>query len=325
LGVALASPAWASPVPSRDAAAKPADAFNIRSRREMPPVAFLSILFSLDMTTWYSGFYTKSWHQKPYPVCQNFEPVPVLKPALLTKCQHEGTCWQARSKYLFVNGLRAAVVPTIRLGIQEKLEMLTKLAAQNARVGANSFALLVALACVLFATQSRAESGFFIGGSVGQAGLELNDGDPVLPVVFDESDLAYKFMAGYNWQFSLVSLGLEADYVNFGKPASDIPGVGMLEVETTGLSSFAVLGVQLGPIGVFGKYGTMSWDAEATFDGLTDPNGSIDGNEPMYGVGAQFGIGALDLRLEYEAIDLNADGVSQSDMNMVSLGLTWTF
>ncbi|NQV86118.1 MAG: hypothetical protein HQ492_03475 [Woeseiaceae bacterium] len=99
----------------------------------------------------------------------------------------------------------------------------------------------------------------------------------------------------------------------------------MLELETTGINAFGVVGVQLGPIGVFGKYGVMSWDAEATIDGLGDPGGSIDGSEPMYGVGAKFGIGALDLRLEYEAIDLNADGISTSDANMVSLGLTWTF
>lgn len=203
--------------------------------------------------------------------------------------------------------------------------MFTTLRAEYGRFNVTGITLLVALACILFAAQARAESGFFIGGSVGQAGLELNDGDPVLPVVFDESDLGYKFFAGYNWQLSLVSVGLEAGYVNFGQPGSTIPGIGAFEVETTGLNAFAVVGIDLGPIGVFGKYGTMSWDAKATFDGLSDPDGSIDGTEPMYGVGAKFGIGAVDFRLEYEAIDLNADGISQSDVNMVSLGVSWTF
>ena len=185
--------------------------------------------------------------------------------------------------------------------------------------------ILTATALLLFSAQSRADSGFYIGGSVGQAGIELNDGDPVLPVVLDEDDLGYKFFAGYNYQFTVITLGLEAGYVNFGKPSAAIPGVGVLEIETTGLNAFGVLGVQLGPIGIFGKYGVMSWDVEATLDGISDPSGTLDGSEPMYGIGAKIALGSLDIRLEYEAIDLDADGVSESDVNMISLGLAWTF
>lgn len=203
--------------------------------------------------------------------------------------------------------------------------MFSTLTIENGRSGVTGAMFLVAIACLLFSAQSRADSGFYIGGSVGQAGIELNDGDPVDPIEFDEDDFSYKLFAGYNWQFSLVSLGVEAGYVNFGQPGANIPGLGELEVETTGLNAFGVLGVQLGPIGVFGKYGMMSWDAEATFDGLSDPEGSIDGSEPMYGVGAKFAIGKVDIRVEYEAIDLNADGISESDVNMVSVGLSWTF
>ena len=203
--------------------------------------------------------------------------------------------------------------------------MFTTMSVEKERSGIAGVMFLVTVACLAFSAESRADSGFFIGGSVGQAGLELSDGDPVFPLEFDESDMSYKLFAGYNWQFSLVSLGVEAGYVNFGQPGANIPGIGVLEVETTGLNAFGVLGVQLGPIGVFGKYGTMSWDAEATLDGLSDPDGSIDGNEPMYGVGAKFGIGKVDIRVEYEAIDLDADGVSESDVNMVSVGVSWTF
>lgn len=203
--------------------------------------------------------------------------------------------------------------------------MFGTLAIEKGRFSVTGVMFLVAIACLLFSAQSRADSGFFIGGSVGQAGIELNDGDPVLPLEFDEEDLGYKLFAGYNWQFSLVSFGVEAGYVNFGQPSADLQGLGVLEVETTGLNAFGVVGVQLGPIGVFGKYGTLSWDAEATFDGLSDPDSSIDGSDPMYGVGAKFSIGKVDIRVEYEAIDLDADGLSESDLNMVSVGLSWTF
>lgn len=200
--------------------------------------------------------------------------------------------------------------------------MITKLAIVNRRSGLTGAMILVATAMLLFSAQSRADSGFYIGGSIGQAGIEINDGDPVLPVVFDEDDLGYKLFAGYNHQFSVVSLGVEGGYVNFGNPSGTVLG-SVLEIETTGLNLFGVLGVQLGPIGVFGKFGYMSWDADGTIDGLPDFN--EDGSEPMYGIGARFDIGSLGIRVEYEAIDLDANGVSESDVNMISAGLTWAF
>ena len=203
--------------------------------------------------------------------------------------------------------------------------MFNEVSREKRRSGFIGAMILTATALLLFSAQSRADSGFYIGGSIGQAGIELNDGDPVLPVVLDEDDLGYKFFAGYNFQFTVLTLGIEAVYVNLGKPSADIPGFGVLEIETTGLNAFGVLGVQLGPIGLFGKYGVMSWDVDATLDGISDPSGTLDGSEPMYGIGAKIALGSLDIRLEYEAIDLDADGVSESDVNMISLGLAWTF
>jgi outer membrane immunogenic protein len=200
--------------------------------------------------------------------------------------------------------------------------MFTKLSIENRRSAITAVMILVATAMLLFSVESRADSGFYIGGSIGQAGIEIDDGNTVLPLSFDEDDLGYKVFAGYNFQFTIISLGLEAGYVNFGEPSADILG-SQLAIEATGINAFGVVGLALGPIGVFAKYGVMSWDAEGTIDGLADF--SEDGSEPMYGIGAKIGFGSLDLRLEYEAIDLDADGVSESDANMVSLGLTWTF
>ncbi|NQV86095.1 MAG: hypothetical protein HQ492_03360, partial [Woeseiaceae bacterium] len=101
--------------------------------------------------------------------------------------------------------------------------MFTNLSVEKGRSGVTGVMILVAIACMLFSAQSRAESGFFIGGSVGQANVELSDSDPVDPLAFDEDDLGYKLFGGYNWQFTILSLGVEAGYVNFGKPSADIP------------------------------------------------------------------------------------------------------
>ena len=114
-----------------------------------------------------------------------------------------------------------------------------------------------------------------------------------------------------------MNLGLEAGYVNLGGPSGDILNM-PAKIETDGWSAFGVLGLDLGPVGIFGKYGVYSWDATLTIDGVSD---SEDGSDPMYGLGAKIGIGSLDLRAEYEVIDVD----DAEDYSMVSLGLVWTF
>jgi hypothetical protein len=182
----------------------------------------------------------------------------------------------------------------------------------------SSITLLAAGFILLATAESRADSGFYIGGSVGQAGIELDDSDPVQPIDFDEDDFAWKGFAGYNFDLAVVELGLEIGYVNLGNPSADVLG-SSVEIETDGLDAFGVIGVALGPIGVFGKYGVISWDAEGTIDGL--PAFDEDGSDPAYGLGAKFGLGSLDIRIEYEVFDIE----DADDVSMISAGLVWTF
>jgi hypothetical protein len=182
----------------------------------------------------------------------------------------------------------------------------------------SSITLLAAGFILLATAESRADSGFYIGGSVGQAGIELDDSDPVQPIDFDEDDFAWKGFAGYNFDLAVVELGLEVGYVNLGNPSADVLG-SSVEIETDGLDAFGVIGVALGPIGVFGKYGVISWDAEGTIDGL--PAFDEDGSDPAYGLGAKFGLGSLDIRIEYEVFDIE----DADDVSMISAGLVWTF
>lgn len=200
--------------------------------------------------------------------------------------------------------------------------MLTKLSVKKRHA---DITLLVAAAMMLFSTESRADSGFYIGGSVGQVGVEIVDDTIVPPINFDEDDFAWKALAGYNFQFTVVELGIELNYVNLGAPSAPVaipgppPVIGQLEVETTGIGGYGVLGIALGPIGVFGKYGVISWDAEGTVSNL--PVFDDDGSDPAYGVGVKFGIGSLDIRVEYDLYDID----EAEDVTMISAGLVWTF
>ena len=71
-----------------------------------------------------------------------------------------------------------------------------------------------------------AESGFFMGGSIGTAAVEANVNDGIVlpdpPPIFDEDDFGWKFLAGYDFALSeSFTLGIEGGYVDLGSPAAD--------------------------------------------------------------------------------------------------------
>ncbi len=178
-------------------------------------------------------------------------------------------------------------------------------------------AILFAAALLLLSAESKADSGLYIGGSVGIAGVEIDTGTPVNPVIFDEDDFAWKVFAGYNFDLPILNLGIEAGYVDFGGPSADIGGI-LFAVDSDGFDAFGVLGIDLGPIGVFAKAGVIAWDAEVSIDGVTDTD---DGTDPAYGIGVKIALGSLALRVEYELFDIE----DTEDISMISAGLVWTF
>ena len=180
------------------------------------------------------------------------------------------------------------------------------------------------LAGLLLPAAASADSGFYLGGSVGTAGTELQFEDGV---EFDEDDFAWKGFAGFNFDLPVIDLAVEGGYVNFGSPGGtvNVPGAGSADVDldVDALSGFGLLGVDLGPIGVFAKAGVISWDAQSTIEGFGSDDES--GTDPAYGVGARFSLGSVEIRVEYEAFDLDVDGIDSTDLSMVSAGLVWTF
>jgi hypothetical protein len=178
----------------------------------------------------------------------------------------------------------------------------------------------VAPFCILVPVGAQAESGPYAGGSVGSVTIQADipDEDNLEVFEFDENDFAWKAFGGYNFDLALLDLAIEGGYVDLGAPGGDIAGTNV-ELGVDGWDVFGVAGLQLGPIGAFAKAGVISWDLEATIDGLN--SGEDDGTDPAYGIGARFNVGSFEIRGEYEMFDLD----SADDVYMLSAGLVWTF
>jgi OOP family OmpA-OmpF porin len=153
-----------------------------------------------------------------------------------------------------------------------------------------------------------ADNGIYLGASVGQSGLEIDDFD------YDASATGYKIIAG--WRF-LDWLAVEGNYVDFGSGDDRVAGT-KIETEADGISLSAVGFLPVGPVDLFARVGAVDWSADISSPGIG--SGSDDGTDLTYGIGAQFRVWSLSIRAEYEMFD-----VSDADLDMISLGVTWTF
>ena len=173
-----------------------------------------------------------------------------------------------------------------------------------------------------FGIANAADSGFYIGASVGQATLEL---PPDPNVTFDENDTAWKLLAGYNWDLGTFNVGVEAGYAYLGEPKIG-DSTASIQYELGAFTGFGLAGFELGPVDLFAKAGVIAWDSEVRIDGSQVPtvfqfSDTETGTDFAYGIGASWNIGKLGIRAEYEGFDItDTDTVS-----MWSLGLTYRF
>jgi outer membrane immunogenic protein len=182
-------------------------------------------------------------------------------------------------------------------------------------------ASLLGLAVLSLSPAAFAESGPFLGASVGTATVSADLADPIDPgfadINFDEDDFAWKVYGGYAWDLPILDLGVELGYFDLGSPSADVLG-DAVGISVSGYSAFALAGVNLGPVGLFIKGGMASWDADLL---IADLRGSESGSDPAYGVGLRLTFGSLEVRGEYEIFDI-ADA---DDVYMATLGLAWRF
>jgi hypothetical protein len=167
--------------------------------------------------------------------------------------------------------------------------------------------LLTTALLALSASATAADNGFYLGGSIGQANVDIDRGLARI----DEEDTAFKLIAGIR---PLDWLAVEASYVDFGKPE----GRGQ-KADSDGVTAFVVGFLPIGPVDLFAKGGLINADTSVVTNG-----GNVfseKGTELAYGVGAQFRLLSLGVRAEYERFEVS----HVDDLNMFSVGITYTF
>lgn len=164
------------------------------------------------------------------------------------------------------------------------------------------------LAALLMAPAAQADSGFYLGASVGNTTIEEQD--------FDEDDTSWKAFGGYIFDMPVVDFAVEAAYIDFGNPEGEILQV-PAGIEATGVGVFGLVGLDWGLFGMFAKAGYVSWDADVSLGGLT---GSDSGEDPGYGIGLRFNFSSVEIRAEYELFD-----IEDTDVDLLSLGILWRF
>ena len=172
-------------------------------------------------------------------------------------------------------------------------------------------AIAFAGALTLLATASQAaDSGFYVGGGVGQAMVEADSGGQS----FDESSTSYRAFAGYRLGvIPILDLAGEIGYRDLGKAEGTVGG-SAVSYQTKGADAavlviFPILGFDL-----FGKAGVFQYSLDKTVNGVTT---GYDGTAPMYGAGVGFRFWRLGVRAEYEYLDV--DETKKQQVGMVSV------
>lgn len=189
-------------------------------------------------------------------------------------------------------------------------------------------------------TAHAADSGFYLGGSLGKSKMSDfsgSDVDAVLASVgatststTDNKDTGWKAFAGYR---IMKYLAVEGAYTNFGDVTArstitaPAPGTLNLKVETQAwsLSALGILPLN-DKFSLFGRLGfnvsNSDVSVSATGSGTTYSSSDSDNDTGvLYGLGAAYHFTPnVNLRAEWERYD--SDG---SDMDFVSVGLGFSF
>jgi len=174
-------------------------------------------------------------------------------------------------------------------------------------------AILALAAAATTLPAQAADNGFYLGGSVGQSGVHIDEQN----LNYDANSTGFKLIAG--WRF-LDWLAVEGNYVDLGSGSDKVAGE-KIETDVNGVTLSAVGFLPVGPVDLFARVGAVNWNADVSIPSL-GAKASDDGTDLTYGIGAQFRVWSLGVRAEYERFDVSS---KVDTVDMISLGVTWTF
>jgi OOP family OmpA-OmpF porin len=172
-----------------------------------------------------------------------------------------------------------------------------------------------------FSLASAQESGFYLGGSVGQSMLRQWCDPPTLAC--EDKDTAWKLLAGY--QFNRY-LGVEGSYIDWGEVTGTTLGSVDVAAEQQGYGIAATGSLPLGPqFSVFAKLGVIFVQQETK---RLRPNPSTverDETEMQYGFGAKYRLARnWAIRGEWEFTDKRQDETTIR-AQLISIGAEYRF
>lgn len=207
----------------------------------------------------------------------------------------------------------------------------------------------LATLCLLTSLAVNAEvaetkSGLYFGAFAGQASSDVTGSD--FPSgTFDDSDTAFKFIAGYQFNDYI---SLEGGYTSLGEVVSyswdetvSLPMIGAPSFDTHTDGGVEVDGIILNVIGsfpvseqfsIYAKLGVFSWDFEIknswtiTSSDPTTPTSkssetfSDDGTDVFYGLGLAYHWDDISFRAEYELFESDGD-----EIDVFSIGAVYNF
>jgi OOP family OmpA-OmpF porin len=163
------------------------------------------------------------------------------------------------------------------------------------------------------------DTGFYVGLSFGQSSVDL---DCTGASSCDDTDTAMKFIGGYRFNRNL---GVEIGYTDLGEATITDPS----STATFESSVMELVGVGTWPIAdkfsILGKIGMYRGDVDASDPALGSVSESNTGL--TFGVGVQWDFTKnLGLRAEWQRYaDVGGDNVGESDVDVMSIGVIFTF
>jgi hypothetical protein len=166
---------------------------------------------------------------------------------------------------------------------------------------------------LLVITAQAAESGFYLGGAVGQA--QVTDSPPQTGgQEVSETFTPYRAFAGYRiGAIPILDFAGEIGYSNLGTANGTTAGV-TTQYKAQGADASVLVIFPVLLFDFYGRVGVMRYDLDKTFNGVTT---NSSGSAGYYGAGVGVRVGPIGVRLEYDRID-NKD-VNSFDVGMISI------